>query len=132
MCNLILRYSTNNIFLTFLFNKKKVYSKSTGQFLDYKKGKRKVSNLALLFLLNNFFNFFLTNFKNITFFVFIVEIFGCTLKRFFFLKKNLLFFLKQVKYKHFFFIEKSLFSFNGCRLKKSRRKKKRRKKIRIK
>ena len=62
MFKLILKYSTNNIFLTVLINKKKIYSKSTGQFLEYSKGKRKVSNLALIYLLNNFLNFFFTKY----------------------------------------------------------------------
>ena len=56
MCNIILKFSTNNIFLTVLINNKKVFSKSTGQFLEYKKGKQKISNFALVVLLNSFFN----------------------------------------------------------------------------
>ena len=87
MCKLILKYSTNNIFLTFLINNKKVYSKSTGQFLEYKKGKRKISNLALIFLFNHFINFYILNLKKKNFIFLFFEIFGCTLKRFFFFKK---------------------------------------------
>ena len=131
MFKLILKYSTNNIFLTVLINKKKIYSKSTGQFLEYSKGKRKVSNLALIYLLNNFLNFFLLNIKKKIFKYVILEIYGCNLKRFFFLKNNLSFIFYKLKFKHLFFLDKSLVAFNGCKLKKQRRKKKRKKKVRI-
>lgn len=131
MCKLILRYSTNNIFLTFLVKNKKIYSKSTGQFAEYKKGKRKISNLALIFLLNNFINFYFLNFKKKKFLLFFFEIFGCTLKRFFFLKKNLINIVENFNYIYFFFLNKNLFSFNGCKLKKEKRKRRRRKKLRI-
>jgi len=89
MCKIIIRYTSNNIFLTVQLNKYKIYSKSTGQFLEYKKGKRKVSNLALLVLLNDFKNFFFFNLKKKQFMFILIEIYGCTLKRFFFLKNNL-------------------------------------------
>jgi hypothetical protein len=63
MCKILLKFSTNNIFLTVLLNNKKIFFKSTGQFLEYKKGKKKISNFALLKLLNSFLNFFLLNYK---------------------------------------------------------------------
>ena len=50
MCKLILKFSTNNIFLTCLLNKKKIYSKSTGQFLSYKKGKKKMKSFHRAYL----------------------------------------------------------------------------------
>ena len=131
MCKLILKYSTNNIFLTFLINNKKVYSKSTGQFLEYKKGKRKISNLALIFLFNHFINFYILNLKKKNFIFLFFEIFGCTLKRFFFLKNNLIKYISKINYKFLFFLDKNLVSFIGCKLKKQKRKRKRRKKIRI-
>jgi len=128
MFNIIIKYTTNNIFLTVLINKKKIYSKSTGHFTEYKKGKRKISNLAFFFLINNFLNFFLLNFKNKFFFLINTKIYGCTLKRFFFLKNNLIIFLSNIEFKYFIFLNKSLISYNGCKLKKRKRKKKRKKK----
>jgi hypothetical protein len=132
MFNIIIKYSLNNIFLTVLIYKKKIYSKSTGQFKVYSKGKRKVSNLALLYLLNNFLNFYLTNFKKFVILALTIELYGCTLKRYFFLKKNLNLIIKKIKFKYLFFIDKNFFSFNGCRLKKKKRKKKKKKKNKIK
>jgi hypothetical protein len=131
MFSLIIKYSLNNIFLTALLYEKKIYSKSTGQFLEYSKGKRKVSNLALLQLLNNFLNFYSTNFKNFVIFALTIELYGCTLKRYFFLKKNLSIVFSKIEFKYLFFLDKHFFSFNGCRLKKKRRKKKRKKRVRI-
>lgn len=132
MSKLILKYSTNNIFLTFIINNKKVYSKSTGQFLEYKKGKRKISNLALYFILNDFINFYILNFKNNKIENLFFEMCGCTIRRFSFLKKNLFKFILKINYKFFFFLDKNLIPFNGCRVKKKRRKRKKRKKVRIK
>jgi len=127
MCNIIIKYSTNNIFLTVLINNIKIYSKSSGTFLEYKKGKRKISNLALLFLINNFLNFFLLNFKKKIFYILNIKIFGCTLKRFIFLKKNLNLFLSEFIFFNLFFLHKSTFTFNGCKLKKINKKKRRKK-----
>ena len=132
MCKIILKFSTNNIFLTFLLNNKSIYSKSSGQFAIYNKGKQKISNIAVIHLLNNFLNFYLLNCKKIIFFILDIEIYGCTLKRFFFLKRNLKFFFLKFKTKKIFIIDKSLFAFNGCKLKKKKRKKKKRKKVKIK
>jgi hypothetical protein len=99
MCNILIKYTTNNIFLTVLIKKKKIYSKSTGSFSEYKKGKRKISNLAFFFLINNFLNFIFLNFKNKIFFLITSKIYGCTLKRFFFLKNNLKIFLSKIHFK---------------------------------
>lgn len=131
MSKLILKYSTNNIFLTFIIGSKKVYSKSTGQFLEYKKGKRKISNLALYYILNDFINFYILNFQKNKISILFFEMCGCTIRRFSFLKKNLFKFIIKINYKSFFFLDKNLISFNGCRVKKKRRKRKKRKKVRI-
>ena len=131
MCKIIIRYTSNNIFLTVQLNKYKIYSKSTGQFLEYKKGKRKVSNLALLVLLNDFNNFFFFNLKKKQFMFILIEIFGCTLKRFFFLKNNLTILIAKFKFKHLIFIDKTFISFNGCRLKKKKKKRNRLKKVKL-
>jgi hypothetical protein len=131
MCKILLKFSTNNIFLTVLLNNKKIFFKSTGQFLEYKKGKKKISNFALLKLLNSFLNFFLLNYKEKIFKFIFLQIFGCTLKRFFFLQNNLKIIFSQLNYKHLILIDQSLFSFNGCKLNKKKRKKKRKKKVRI-
>ena len=48
----------------------------------------------------------------------VIEIFGCTIKRFFFLKNNLTLLIAKLKFKHLIFIDKTFISFNGCRLKK--------------
>jgi len=88
MCNIIIKYSTNNIFLTVLINNIKIYSKSSGTFLEYKKGKRKISNLALLFLINNFLNFFLLNFKKKNFLYFKYKNFWLYFKKIYFFKKK--------------------------------------------
>jgi hypothetical protein len=89
MFNIKIKYSTNNIFLSVLHNKKKIYSKSTGQFLKYNKGKQKISNLAFLFIFNDFCNCIFINFIELKFEIVKVEIFGCTYKRFIFFKKKL-------------------------------------------
>jgi hypothetical protein len=122
MFNIKIKYSTNNIFLSVLHNKKKIYSKSTGQFLKYNKGKQKISNLAFLFIFNDFCNCIFINFIELKFEIVKVEIFGCTYKRFIFFKKNLLEFLSKIQFKYLFFLDKSLISFNGCRLKKKKKK----------
>ena len=128
MFNLIIKYSSNNIFLTALINNKKIYFKSTGQFLEYKKGKRKISNFALLCIINNFLNFYFLNFKKkILSFIFI-RFFGCTIRRFFFLKYHFKLIFKKLKFKYLLFLDSIFPAFNGCRLKKKKRKKKRRKK----
>ena len=116
MCSINIKYSNNNIFLTVLINNLKIYFKSTGQFQDYKKGKRKVSNFALLHLINDFFNFFFLNFKKKKFSIFLIKFFGCNLKRFFFLKYHIKKKIVKLKFKYLLFSDTNFPSFNAFSL----------------